>query len=369
VNAFVEVVFDNSDHRFSLEHSDEVVLRRTIGLKKDEFFLQRKRATKQEIQSLLEGAGFSKSNPYFMVQQGKIQALCLMTDVQRLQLLQQVAGTTLYEDKKTESLVKMQENAQSVAKINSILGDIQLRLTELKGETEELALYQACDRTRKALEYTLYDKELKKARHVLDHLEHERSEHIEKLGRLHEDAKASHQLIQNSEAQLKWKTEALKRNRVQLLHAEQDKTKALTLQTQLSLRCQDLQEHVQLGEERLKRTQGELSDLDKQIRDAQHELDTSDLAWKTQQTSLQTMLQEKDRISLRMDGLYAKRGRGREFSNREERDEALNVQIVKLQKFQQEKKASLSHQQDVLGNMRRQIIDLEKVFAGPSQIP
>ena len=48
-----------------------------------------------------------------MVQQGKIQSLCLMTDVQRLELLQQVAGTTLYEDKKSESLVKMQENSQS----------------------------------------------------------------------------------------------------------------------------------------------------------------------------------------------------------------------------------------------------------------
>ena len=87
MNAFVEVVFDNSDNRFSLENSDEVVLRRTVGSKKDEFFLQRKRATKQEVQSLLEGAGFSKSNPYFMVQQGKIQTLCLMTDAQRLKLL------------------------------------------------------------------------------------------------------------------------------------------------------------------------------------------------------------------------------------------------------------------------------------------
>lgn len=55
VNAFVEIVFDNSDNRFSLENSDEVVLRRTIGHKKDEFFLQRKRANKTEIMSLLEG--------------------------------------------------------------------------------------------------------------------------------------------------------------------------------------------------------------------------------------------------------------------------------------------------------------------------
>jgi len=51
VNAFVEIVFDNSDQRFlsdsSAGSSDEVVLRRTIGLKKDEFFLQRNVCTRR----------------------------------------------------------------------------------------------------------------------------------------------------------------------------------------------------------------------------------------------------------------------------------------------------------------------------------
>ena len=57
--------------RLSVE-SDEVVLRRTVGHKKDEFFLNRKRVQKSEVQSLLESAGFSKSNPYYIVQQGKV---------------------------------------------------------------------------------------------------------------------------------------------------------------------------------------------------------------------------------------------------------------------------------------------------------
>lgn len=46
--AFVEIVFDNSDGRMAVD-GDEVVLRRTIGLKKDEFFLNRKRVTKGEV--------------------------------------------------------------------------------------------------------------------------------------------------------------------------------------------------------------------------------------------------------------------------------------------------------------------------------
>lgn len=367
VTAFVEVVFDNSDNRFSLENSDEVVLRRTVGAKKDEFFLQRKRATKQEIQSLLEGAGFSKSNPYFMVQQGKIQTLCLMTNAQRLALLQEVAGTTLYEDKKAESLVKMTENAQSIEKINEILQDIDQRLNELKGEKEELTVYQNCDRTRKALEYTLYEKELRKARHVLDHLEHERSEHLKATADLHESAKETHDGIQNAEAQLKIKAQALKRNRTQLENLEEDKTRTVTLKTKLDLQCQELQEQVQLGEETLVRTQKELKELEAKVEKAQKELETKDAALKDGQGVLQELLQDKDQTSRQTDAIYAKQGRGKEYASKADRDKSLRKQIKDLQNQKKEKQEYLATQQELLGNLRRSSQDFERDIASKKE--
>lgn len=47
VSAFVEIVFDNSDNRIPVDR-DEVRLRRTISLKKDEYFLDGKHVTKTE---------------------------------------------------------------------------------------------------------------------------------------------------------------------------------------------------------------------------------------------------------------------------------------------------------------------------------
>lgn len=44
LSAFVEILFDNSDGRFPTG-KEEVVLRRTIGLKKDEYSLDRKSVT------------------------------------------------------------------------------------------------------------------------------------------------------------------------------------------------------------------------------------------------------------------------------------------------------------------------------------
>jgi chromosome segregation ATPase len=70
----VEIVFDNSDNRFPTGR-DEVVLRRTIGLKKDEYSLDKKSASKADVMNLLESAGFSKANPYYIVPQGRVSLL------------------------------------------------------------------------------------------------------------------------------------------------------------------------------------------------------------------------------------------------------------------------------------------------------
>lgn len=74
LSAFVEIVFDNSDNRFPT-NGDEVILRRTIGLKKDEYSIDRKSASKADVGNLLESAGFSRSNPYYIVPQGRVSGL------------------------------------------------------------------------------------------------------------------------------------------------------------------------------------------------------------------------------------------------------------------------------------------------------
>lgn len=53
----------------------ELYLRRTIGLKKDEYSLDRKSVTKAEVMNLLESAGFSRSNPYYIVPQGRVSCM------------------------------------------------------------------------------------------------------------------------------------------------------------------------------------------------------------------------------------------------------------------------------------------------------
>lgn len=192
-----------------------------MGSKKDEIFLQRKKTSKNEVMSLLEGAGFSKSNPYFIVQQGKVNALCTMSDLERLELLKEVAGTTVYDEKKKESEGKMEENKATMEKIQETLIFMDERLEELRSETEELSQYQALDRERKALAYTLYDKELRKARLTLDDIEQEKAEEAEKRDAIYERARDTANRIATVEATLKAKTSVLRRNTLQIQALEE----------------------------------------------------------------------------------------------------------------------------------------------------
>lgn len=63
--------------------------------------------------NLLETAGFSSSNPYYIVEQGKVSKLTTMKDKERLDLLKEVAGTRVYDERRKESLKIMQETGMS----------------------------------------------------------------------------------------------------------------------------------------------------------------------------------------------------------------------------------------------------------------
>lgn len=162
LSAFVEIVFDNTDGRFRAGGSDgpEMVLRRTIGLKKDEYSIDRRSCSRADVMNLLESAGFSKANPYYIVPQGRVTALTNMTDQQRLGLLKDVAGTKVYEDRRAQSLKIMGETEEKRTKIDELLEYIQERLDELDAEQKELKEYYEKDKERRCLEYAIYYRQL-----------------------------------------------------------------------------------------------------------------------------------------------------------------------------------------------------------------
>jgi len=357
VNAYVEVVFDNADHRLQLDNADEVVLRRTIGVHKDEFFLQRRKTTKAEVQSLLEGAGFSKSNPYFMVQQGKVQDLCTMSDEERLTLLQQVAGTVVYDEKKAESTRQMNENAGRREKILGLLGDMDQRLDELSHERDELAAYSKLDRHRRAVEYSLYQAECTKARSWLAALEDERAKHAsETVQQVHEQARTTHEAITRAHAVAQRLEAQLKRAQKDVQHKHEDYMARVQAYGQCAAQCKALEEAFEGQEQQFAANQKELKTLEKEIAKAQKKLETKvQPAYEKAQQQLQEFQDDRERAVQDLQALYAKQGRSQQFDTKEERDVFLKKHVKELEKAAEEKEEQLGTQRDALAGLRRSL--------------
>jgi len=180
LTAFVEVILDNSDRRIPIE-SDQVSIRRHIGMKKDDWLLDGRHTTKAEIFGLLEGAGFSKSSPYYIVQQGKVSELTLMTDTQRLGLLKEISGAGVYDERRAESVKLMEDTAVRQARVENLLQDVQKKLATLEGDQRELRECERFEGKRRTLEYVLADREWRGAQERITELEEKRSDSSNRL--------------------------------------------------------------------------------------------------------------------------------------------------------------------------------------------
>ena len=126
--------------------------------------------------NLLQAAGFSESNPYYIVPQGRITALTNAQDFERLELLKEVAGTRVYEKHRAESLKILEETGTKQTKITELLSFIDERLAELAEEKEELQKFQALDRQKRACEFILFSREAAETSEALERVEQEEAE-------------------------------------------------------------------------------------------------------------------------------------------------------------------------------------------------
>ncbi|GAO50930.1 chromosome scaffold protein [Saitoella complicata NRRL Y-17804] len=330
MSAYVEIIFDNSDNRFPTGR-DEVVLRRTIGLKKDEYSLDRKTASKSDVMNLLESAGFSRSNPYYIVPQGRITSLTNAKDHERLQLLKEVAGTQVYEQRRSESLKIMEETESKRQKIDELLKYIEERLSELEEEKEELRGFQEKDRERRCLEYTIYVREQQEVNLALEELEEDRANNVNANEDRREIFIEREQRIQELEGEIAGVRQRLNALSVEKEQLDEEKREAVRKRAQLEIAVNELQEGREGADERREQHAQELSEIEAEIETAEAEL--SDLLpqyseAKGAETEAKSRLDEVDG---ELQRLYAKQGRNAQFSNKRERDQWLNTEIQEVQ--------------------------------------
>ncbi|GLI71470.1 hypothetical protein VaNZ11_016608 [Volvox africanus] len=325
-SAWVEVVFDNLDGRFPIDRG-EVRLRRTITAKKDEYTLDKKHINKSEVSNLLESAGFSKSNPYYIVQQGKITAMAAMSDAQRMELLKEIGGTRVYEERRKESLLILQEADSRGQQIKSMLLEIEEKLRELDTERAELVEFQQLDRRRRCLQYTLSDKELNKALAEIEKLEREASRLRETAGAASDDQGRQMAEIKDMERQIRALEAEFGVAASQIKELQVRKRELTVQRSRTEVEKDDLERRISRAETLAGSARRELDKLKASVTEGQSKLEKLREAAANAESTHSGLIARITEAESRLAALYRKQGAGTQYHSREERDAALRKEI------------------------------------------
>ncbi|XP_065334483.1 structural maintenance of chromosomes protein 3 [Cloeon dipterum] len=359
ISAYVEIIFDNSDGRLPID-KDEVCVRRMIGAKKDQFFLNKKMVTRADVMNLLESAGFSRSNPYYIVKQGKINQMATAPDSQRLKLLREVAGTRVYDERREESQGILRETTGKVEKIKEFLKTIEDRLKTLEDEKEELKEYQKWDRMRRALEYTIHDRELKETRKKLHEMEQQRKnsgESQEKLRTKLQKAQENAKMAMKELKEVKQKVSACKEEKETCQAETQQLIKE---RTKLELTKQDLTDEVTGDNNSKERAEKELEKLKDQIAQKEKELELLKPKYEEMKKREEDCTRELALKEQKRKELYAKQGRGSQFTSKEQRDQWIQTELRSLKKALSDKKEQIERLTEELKKDAEKKVTAEK---------
>ncbi|RLN90152.1 hypothetical protein BBJ28_00015127 [Nothophytophthora sp. Chile5] len=362
MSAYVEIIFDNSDGRLPVDDT-EVVLRRTIGVKKDEFFLNRKHITKSDVVHLLESAGFSRSNPYYIVQQGKVNALAVMRERERLELLKEVAGTKVYEDQRVKSLKILQETQSQREKIQEVVSYIEERLMELEEEKEELKEYQQLDREQRALEYTMHEKELQNVREELEAIDRQRLEEASLSTDLHEKLMHIRREISQIEASHRSKEQDLALLVDERKTSESERKGLMEARYKLEMEVQELREKIRADGTQRSVLSKEMDAVKREIAAKRTQLANEiQPAYQQAERAHDQIARSLHECQAQSDHLIAKQSRKSQFHTQQDRDAYLRKEIKDIESLVNRKQADVSSLKDSVDALTRSIEESERTL-------
>ncbi len=133
--ASVEIVFDNENKTFSLDEK-EISIKRIVRKNGQSIYkINNETRTRQEVLALLAQAGIDP-NGFNIVLQGEIQNFVRMQPDERRQVIEEVAGISIYESRKEKSLKELEKTEIKLKEVLAVLKERNAYLDNLEKERE-----------------------------------------------------------------------------------------------------------------------------------------------------------------------------------------------------------------------------------------
>ncbi|KAJ4864974.1 SMC proteins flexible hinge domain-containing protein [Trichoderma breve] len=145
--ASVTIVFDNRDKKKSPigfeEYATISVTRQIVLGGTSKYLINGHRAQQQTVQNLFQSVQLNINNPNFLIMQGRITKVLNMKPVEILAMIEEAAGTRMFEDRRDKALKTMAKKEMKLQELSEILREeIEPKLEKLRGEKRAFLDFQ-----------------------------------------------------------------------------------------------------------------------------------------------------------------------------------------------------------------------------------
>ncbi|KAI9302946.1 RecF/RecN/SMC [Cunninghamella echinulata] len=190
--ASVTIVFNNEQRDKSplgFENYRQITVTRQVLMGgKTKYILNGHNAQQQTVQNLFQSVQLNINNPHFLIMQGRITKVLNMKAVEILSMVEEAAGTKMFEDRKNKAFATMAKKDRKMDEINSILQEeITPRLNQLRGEKQFYLDFQKTESDMEKLNRLVISYEYHRHQDKLNKSGSDNSTRQEKLNRLTND--------------------------------------------------------------------------------------------------------------------------------------------------------------------------------------
>ena len=198
--ASVTVVFNNEDESTSpvgYEQCSEVTVTRQVLLGgKSKYLINGRNSPAGQVQNLFHSVQLNVNNPHFLIMQGRITKVLNMKPSEILGMVEEAAGTRMYETKRVAAIKTIDKKQAKVDELNSVLSEeITPTLERLRGEKQSYLKWSKNNADIERIERFVVASEFQKARDALEKNKEGSVEMEEKVVKLNEQAELSREEV------------------------------------------------------------------------------------------------------------------------------------------------------------------------------
>lgn len=385
----VTIYFDDSDDVFG-SPDDELQISRIVQQSGSSIYkMNDEETTRTNIQETLGKAQISPDG-YNIILQGDISKLVEMSDNERRQIVEEIAGIDIYEDKRKKAMRELDRVEEKLEEAKIVLKERKQRLEELEEDKEAAERYKEVKDTLKRNKATKFEREQGRLQekirgiksdvddfeeeksHIKDSIEEyreeisEREDRVEEINeevenRGEEEQVEIHQEIEDLKVEVTKKeqavedhTERLEELQKTISELQDEKEEFDTETTVLIEKKQGLKESIAEKEDDIEEVSEELAafkseheignaaDIDEQMEDIDDKIDDVQGRIDELREEQQRLLREKDKKETRL--------------------ETVNERIEKLEEAKEENEKDLERLQQKKKEYKQASVDLSKAL-------